>query len=170
MLTTMLTHSWGSSAFVPQNRLQSHIQISLGIVCFSPKDRLLSSLEIVGFYTVWFKIGSSALSPRDRLLWPGSPALTHRSSALAKKIVRFGPKIVCFRPRSSALTQRSSAFVGIVCFHPFQDRLLWHPRIVRFRPYSSNRQKNPSQPLLLPVQTSNCLLSFLTVLIGQKAF
>ena len=132
----MITHSCGSSAFVPQNHLQSHIQISHWIARFSPKDRLLSSIWIVCFHTVWFKIGSSALSPRDRLLWPASSALTHRSSALAQKIVRFRPKIVCFRPRSSALTQRSSAFVGIVCFHPFQDRLLWHPRIVRFRPYS----------------------------------
>ena len=35
---------------------------------------------------------------------------------------------------------------------------------------NSNRQKNPSQPLAVPVQTSNCLFSFLTVLIGQKAF
>ena len=100
-------------------------------------DRLLSSLKIVRFHAlknsdriVRFRPGSSALTH-------GSSALTHRSSALAQKIVCFRLKIVCFRPRSSALTQRSSAFVGIVCFHPFQDRLLWHPRIVRFRPYST---------------------------------
>ena len=105
-------------------------------------DRLLSSLKIVRFHAlknsdriVRFRPGSSALTY-------GSSALTHRSSALAQKIVCFRPKIVCFRPRSSGLTQRSSAFVGIVCFHPFQDRLLWHPRIVRFRPYSETSWSN----------------------------
>ena len=40
-------------------------------------------------------IESSAFSPLDRPLWAWSSALTHRSSALAQKIV-------CFRPGSSA--------------------------------------------------------------------
>ena len=62
----MITHWWGSSTFVPQNRLHSHIQILHGIVRFSPKDRLLWALEIVCFN-------------------PGSSALTHRSSALTQR-------------------------------------------------------------------------------------
>ena len=82
----MITHWWGSSTFVPQNRLHSHIQILRGIVRFSPKDRLLWALEIVCFN-------------------PGSSALTHRSSALTQRSSAFIlSRIVCFD------TQGSSAF------------------------------------------------------------
>ena len=43
----------------------------------------------------------------DRLLWPGSSALTHIVPALAQKIVGFRPEIGCFRPESSALRPKN---------------------------------------------------------------
>ena len=80
------------------------------IVCFHPfRSSVFTQLYFKKGRRLW-SIGSSAFSPLDRPLWPGSSALTHRSSALAQKIVCFEPKIVCFRPGSSALTHRSSAF------------------------------------------------------------
>ena len=75
-------------------------------------------------------IGSSAFSPLDRPLWAGSSALTHRSSALAQKIVCFRPgssafilfRIVCFRPfGSSAFDRTRSNFPSR--YHYFQNQI-----------------------------------------------
>ena len=95
-------------------------------------DRPLPSLWVVRFDPkicyFWNYVRSSDFVPlewstfvRDRLLWLKDRLLSPReivgpTSALTKDL--------CFSPK-------------IVCFDPFQDRLLWHPRIICFRRYAT---------------------------------
>ena len=87
------------------------------IVCFYPSRSSAFSLKIVRFR-------------------PGSSALTQRSSALTLKDRPLWQKIVCFGSDRLLWPMDRLLSTWIVCFDPFQDRLLWPWRIVCFRPYS----------------------------------
>ena len=108
-------------------------------------DRLLSSLQIVCFHKVMIQIGSSALAHRSVCFQPS------RSSVLTW-IVCFGSKDRLLWTKDRLLSPR------IVCFHPFEDRLLSFFWIVCFRPYSTQCKINTWHSRTRQASYSNSVL------------
>ena len=88
-----------------------------GSSAFIPQDRLLSRFEK-------FLTGSSAFSLKIVRFRPGSSALTQRSSASTLKDRPLWQKIVCFCSDRLLWPMDRLLSTWIVCFDPFQDRLL----------------------------------------------